>query len=164
MSLAVAAMPPQENKTHSRPAAAAGAAKDSVGQFVAKFANHYRTCMKLAKRFTLDNPELKHSAAIGQLCRASQEMLEQAKEAQALTEIYLALDEKHRDTVRPIITARFKDISKLARASWRRFYDSIELGRSTNPEIESAQREFQPHADEFQEALQAFIAMSAKTH
>jgi hypothetical protein len=156
--------PPQENKTHSRPAGAARVGKDSAGQFVAKFANHYRTCVALAKRFTLDHPELKHSAAIAQLCRAAQEMLEQAKEAQALTEIYLALDEPHRDVVRPIITARFKDISKLARASWRRFYDSIELVHPTHPEIQSAQGEFQPHADQFQEALRAFIAMSAKAH
>lgn len=159
-------MPLPENKTNSRSAApvATGKAQDPAGQFVAKFAKHHRKCMSLAKRFTLDHPELKQSAAIGQLCRASQEMLEQAKAAQTLTEIYLALDEKHRDIVRPIITARFKDIATLARTSWRRFHDSVALARSSNPEIESAQREFQPHADEFQEALQAFIAMSATTH
>lgn len=152
---------PHQNKNGE---ATASRAEDSAADFVAKFTSHYRTCVSLAKRFTLDDPGIKQSAAISQLCRASHEMLEQAKEARALTEIYLALNEAHRDTVRPIITERFKDISKLARTSWRRFRDSIEMARTTKPEIESAQGEFQPHADEFQEALRAFIAMSAKAH
>src|ERR1051325_2231732 len=77
--------------------------------FVTRFTNHHRKCVSLAKKFTADDPELKDSAAISQLCRASQEMLEQAKEARALTEIYLALDEQHRDAVRSIIITRFKD-------------------------------------------------------
>jgi hypothetical protein len=90
-------------------------------------------------------------------------MLEQAKEARTLTEIYLALDESHRDVVRPIITARFKDIAKLARASWLRFCESVDLARGTKPEIVSAHRDFEPHADQFQRALRAFIAMSDET-
>src|SRR5437868_15362806 len=93
-----------EEKANTMSTAAAAAKRtDSAAQFVAKFRSHYRTCVTLAKRFTLDNPELEDSAAIAQLCRASQEMLEQAKEAGALTDIYLALDETHRDAVRPII-------------------------------------------------------------
>ena len=133
---------------------------DSAAEFVTNFAAHHRKCVTLAKRFTENDPDLKDSAALSQLCRASREMLEQAKEARALTEIYLALDELHRDTVRPIITARFKDIAKSARASWQRFCDSIEIARATKPEIATAQRGFKPHAAQFQEALAAFIAMS----
>ena len=137
--------------------------RNSAAAFVTSFAGHHRNCVTLAKRFTESDPNLKNSAALSQLCRASQEMLEQAKEARALTEIYLALDEQHRDAVRPIITARFKDIAKLARASWQRFCDSIEIARATKPEIASAQRDFKPHAAQFQDALAAFIAMSEKT-
>jgi hypothetical protein len=132
--------------------------------FVTRFTNHHRKCVSLGKKFTADDPELKDSAAISQLCRASQEMLEQAKEARALTEIYLALDEQHRDAVRPIIITRFKDIAKQAHGSWLRFCDSIEIARSAKPAISLAQREFEPHAEQFQQALQAFIAMSAKAH
>jgi hypothetical protein len=89
-------------------------------------------------------------------------MLEQAKEARAMTEIYLALDDKHRDAIRPIIVARFKEISKSARASWRRFCDSIQFARPAKHEIESAQDELEPHACEFQETLRAFIALGDK--
>jgi hypothetical protein len=144
--------------------AAAAAAKEqqSAAEFVRKFSYHHQKCVALARRFTADNPELKDSAAISQLCRATQEMLEQAKEARALTQIYLALDEPHQDRVRPIITARFKDIGKLTRASWLRFCDSIQLARAANPEIAVAQRNFQPHADEFQRAIRAFLALSAR--
>jgi hypothetical protein len=142
--------------------ATAAKAEDSAAQFVAKFRSHYRRCVSLAKQFTVHDPQLKVSAAISQLCRASQEMLEQAKEARVLTEIYLALDESHRDAVRPIITERFKDIAKLARGSWLRFGDSIQIARDSKPEIAAAQRDFQPHANEFQQALREFIAMSAK--
>src|SRR5438552_19204689 len=147
----------KEQKNQIRSTATAAKGKDSAAQFVAKFRSHYKTCVTLTERFTADDPKLKDFAAITQLCRASQEMLEQAKEARALTEIYLALDEPHRDAVRPIITERFKDIAKLARASWLRFCDSVQLGQMTNPEIVSAQREFQPHAEKFQEALRTFI-------
>jgi hypothetical protein len=158
-------MPPDKNKTNSGAVAAAGQADESVGHFVAKFASHYKNCVSLAKRFTINGPEIQeNSAAISHLCRASHEMLEQAKEARALTEIYLALDEPNRDVVRPIITARFKDISKSTRASWLRFCDSIKLAQTTKREIEAAQQEFEPHANEFQQALRAFVAMSAKTH
>jgi hypothetical protein len=153
----------QTTRTRSTVATTEVEAGNSAAQFVAKFTAHYQTCVTLAKRFTADNPELKDSAALSQLCRASQEMLEQAKETRTLTEIYLALDEGHRDTVRPIITARFKDIAKLARASWQRFCDSIEIARVTKPQIADAQRDFQPHAAQFQDALQAFIAMSEQT-
>jgi len=148
----------EPTKIHS--AANAGQERDSAAQYVAKFRSHYKVCVTLAKQFTADNPELKDSAAIAQLCRASQEMLEQAKEARALTEIYLALDDTHRDAVRPIIVARFKDIAKLARASWLRFCDSIEIAGNTKPEIAAAHRDFKPHADQFQRALREFIAMS----
>jgi hypothetical protein len=86
-------------------------------------------------------------------------MLEQAKEACAMTEIYLALDDTHRDAVRPIIIARFKEISKSAHASWRRFCDSIQFARPAKHEIEYAQDEFEPHACEFQETLRAFISL-----
>jgi hypothetical protein len=138
-------------------------AEDSAATFVAKFADHFRTCRSLAKQFTIDNPAFKQDyAAISQLCRASQEMLQQAKETRTLTEVYLALDGPQRDAVRPLITARFEEIAKVARASWLRFCDSIELAQTTKEEIEAAQRDFQPHADEFQQALRAFIAMSAK--
>jgi hypothetical protein len=136
--------------------------EDSAAQFVTKFVNHYRRCVALAKRFVVDNPELKDSAALSHLCRASHEMLEQAKEARAMTEIYLALDDKHRDEVRPIIIARFKDISKSAHNSWRRFCDSTRFAPSAKDEIESAQRDFEPHAREFHETLQAFIALGDK--
>ena len=152
-----------EEKANTMSTAAAAAKRtDSAAQYVAKFRSHYKTCVTLAKRFTADDPELKDSAAIGQLCRSSQEMLEQAKQAQALTEIYLALDETHRDAVRPIIVERFKDIAKLAHASWLRFCDSIEIARSAKPAIAVAQREFQPHADEFQQALRQFIALNER--
>jgi hypothetical protein len=154
--------PIPEYKTHCPPTAAAEKAKHSAGQFPAKFASHYERCQKLGKRFTTDDPKLKESAAISQLCRASQEMMQQAKQARMLTDIYLTLDDSHREMIRPIITAGFKDISKLASDSWRRFRDSVALARTANPDIQLAQREFQPHADEFQDALAAFIAMIAK--
>ena len=142
--------------------ATAAQTEDSAAKFVAKFRRHHQTCITLAKQFASDDPRLKDSAAISQLCRASQEMLEQAKGARALTEIYLALDELHRDAVRPLVVERFKDLAKLARASWLRFCDSIEIVRDTRPEIAAAQGDFQPHADEFQQALREFIEMSAK--
>ena len=141
-------------------AAAAAKRTDSAAQFVAKFRSHYQTCVDLAKRFTAVDPALKDSAAIRQLCRASQEMLDQAKEARALTEIYLALDEAHRDAVRGIIVNRFRDIAKLARASWLRFSDSIEIARNSKPEIAIAQSDFQPHAEKFQQVLREFIKIA----
>ena len=79
-----------------------------------------------------------------------------------MTEIYLALDDKHRDAVRPIIIARFKDISKSAHASWLRFCDSIQFARTVKHEIEAAQNDFEPHAREFQETLCRFIVLSDK--
>ena len=136
--------------------------EDSAALFVTKFTGHYRQCISLAKRFAVDNPQLKDSAAISHLCRASKEMLEQAKEARAMTEIYLALDDTHRDAVRPIIIARFKEISKSAHASWRRFCDSIQFARPAKHEIEYAQDEFEPHACEFQETLRAFISLGGR--
>ena len=152
-----------EEKTSITVTAPASDRSDSASAFVTKFKNHHQRCVALAKGFADENSDVKNSAAISQLCRASQEMLEQAKAAQALTEIYLALDDKHRDTVRPIITNRFKDIARLARSSWSRFCDSVALARDSNPEIAVAQREFQPHADQFQKALREFIAMSTDT-
>jgi hypothetical protein len=154
---------PKKNKSGVAATPRMRKAEDSAAAFVAKFANHFRTCRSLAQKFTIDNPAFKQDyAAISQLCRASQEMLQQAKEARTLTEVYLALDEPHRDAVLPLITARFEEIAKSAHVSWLRFCDSIELAQTTKREIESAQRDFEPHADEFQEALRTFIAMSAK--
>lgn len=150
-----------EERTNITSAAAASDNTDAASAFVTKFTKHHRQCVALAKRFSDDNSKLKDSAAISQLCRASQEMLEQAKEARALTEIYLALDDKHRDVVHDIITDRFKDIARLARASWLRFCDSVKLAEDSNPEIAITQREFQPHADQFQQALRELIAMTA---
>ena len=150
----------EEKVDDVRSVAAAAKEHDSAAQFVAKFRNHHQLCVALAKRFTSGNSELKDSAAISQLCRASQEMLEQAKQARALTEIYLALDETHRDAVRPLIVERFKDITKLARISWLRFCDSIQIARHTRPEIAAAQRDFEPHANEFQQALREFLELS----
>jgi hypothetical protein len=155
-------MPSPEHNSIAR-GGVAGKPDDAAAAFVTKFTNHHRSCVSLAKRFTADNPQLTDSAALSQLCRATQEMLEQAKEARALTEIYLALDENHRDAVRPIITERFKDIAKLARASWQRFCDSTKLVQVTKPEIVAAQREFEPNAEKFQDALRTFIEMSATT-
>src|SRR4029079_12586842 len=147
----------ETTQTNLQQKAAVAEDQKSAAAFVTKFTKHHQKCVSLAKRFSQGDPELKDSAALSQLCRASQEMLEQAKEARTLTEIYLALDESHRDAVRPIITERFKDIAKLARASWFRFCDSIELARETKPEIATAQSEFGPHARQFQEALRALI-------
>jgi hypothetical protein len=130
--------------------------------FVTKFARHYRRCASLARQFAVDNPHLQDTAAISQLCRATQEMLEQAKAAQALTEIYLALDDNHREAVLPIIIARFKDISTSAHASWRRFCDSVQFIRPAHEEIQSAQKKFEPQAFQFQETLKKFIALGDK--
>jgi hypothetical protein len=138
--------------------------EDSAAQFVTKFTNHFLRCKTLAKRFAVDNSELKDSAALSQLCRASQEMLEQAKEARAMTEIYLALDDKYRDAVRPIIIARFRDISKSAQTSWRRFCDSTRFAPAARREIESAQRDFEPHANEFHKTLRMFIALGDEVY
>jgi hypothetical protein len=149
----------RQTDTGGEPATTIQRRKDSPAQFVTKFISHFQRCKSLAKRFAVNNPELKDSAALSQLCRASQEMLEQAKEARAMTEIYLALDDKHRDAVRPIIIARFKDISKAAKASWRRFCDSTRFGPTARLEIESAQRDFEPHARQFHETLHMFIAL-----
>ena len=44
-----------------------------------------------------------------------------------MTQIYLALDDKHRDAVRPIMVARFKDVSKSAKIAWNRFCDSVQF-------------------------------------
>jgi hypothetical protein len=131
----------------------------SAAQFVTKFITHHQRCKALAKRFAVDDSELKDSVALSQLCRASQEMLEQAKEARAMTEIYVALDDQHRDAVRPIIIARFQDILNSADASWRRFCDSTRFAPTASREIESAQRDFEPHASEFHETLGMFIAL-----
>src|SRR5215212_3486818 len=103
--------PSEQNSNKLGHTATAAQSNRSAGAFVATFTNHHRTCVALAKRLTADDPDLQDSAALSQLCRASQEMLEQAKETRALTEIYLLLDETHRDAVRPIITERFKDIA-----------------------------------------------------
>lgn len=155
---------PDKNKTSLDPATTIQKREHSAAQFVAQFTNHSQRCKSLAKRFAVDNPELKDSAALSQLCRASQEMLEQAKEARAMTEIYLALDDKHRDAVRPIIIARFKDISNSAQASWRRFCDSTRFAPAARREIESAQRDFEPHASEFHETLRMFIAFGDQVY
>jgi len=152
---------PTAEETSNVTTTTAATSNDAAVAFVSKFGKHHQRCVALAKRFSDQDADFKNSAAISQLCRAAQEMLEQAKEARTLTEIYLALDEQHRDTVRPIITERFKDIAKLARASWLRFSDSVALGRNAKSEIAVAQREFQPHADQFQRALREFITMSA---
>jgi len=153
---------PNKNKTSVEASATLEKREDSAAQFVTKFINHHRRCVSLAKRFAVDDADIKDSAALSQLCRASKEMLEQAKGARAMTEIYLALDEKHRDAIRPIIIARFKDLSKSAHASWLRFCDSTRLAPAPKHEIESAQEDFEPHAREFHETLQAFIALGDK--
>ena len=137
--------------------------EDAAASFVSIFVNHHRRCISLAKRFAIDDENVKDSAALEKLCRASQEMLDQAKAARALTEIYVSLDEKHRDAVRPIIIDRFKDILKSAEASWRRFCDSIRFIRPARSEIESARRDFEPQAYEFQDTLRRFIELGAKT-
>jgi len=87
-------------------------------------------------------------------------MADQAKAARALTEIYLSLDEKHREAVRPIILGRFKDILASAEGSWRRFCDSMRFIRPATPEIQSARRDFEPHADEFKHTLREFVMMA----
>jgi hypothetical protein len=137
--------------------------EDAAASFVSTFINHRRRCTSLAKRFAVDDPDFVDSAALEQLCRATQEMLDQAKAARALTEIYVSLDEKHRDAVRPIIIGRFKDILKSAEASWQRFCDSIRFIRPARSEIESARRDFEPHADDFQDTLRRFIELGDKT-
>src|SRR4051794_39104867 len=103
----IAASHPTKSGVTARQAAREG--DEVAAGFVARFSGHHRRCASLAKKLTVDDPDFKDSAAISQLCRASQEMLGQAKEARTLTEIYLALDEQHRDAVQPIIVARFKD-------------------------------------------------------
>ena len=137
--------------------------EDAAASFASTFRNHHRKCVSLAKQFAIEDPSLKDSVALEKLCRASQEMLDQAKAARALTEIYVSLDEKHRDVVRPIIIGRFKDILKSAEASWKRFCDSIQFIRPARSEIESARRNFEPHADEFQDTLRRFIELGDKT-
>jgi len=87
-------------------------------------------------------------------------MADQAKAARALTEIYLSLDEKHRDAVRAIILGRFKDILASAEASWRRFCDSMQFIRPATPEIQAARRHFEPHADEFKRTLREFVTIA----
>ena len=133
--------------------------KDFAAEFVTKFTNHHERCKFLAKRFAVGTPNFKDSIALAQLCRASDEMLEQAKEARALTEIYLALDDKRRDAVCPIIIGRFKDILNSADTSWQRFCDSVRFLPAGRFEIESAQRDFEPHAREFQQSVREFIAL-----
>lgn len=90
-------------------------------------------------------------------------MADQAKAARALTEIYLSLDEKHRDAVRAVIVGRFKDILASAEGSWRRFCDSMHFIRPATPEIQSARRDFEPHAEEFKQALHEFVAIANRT-
>jgi hypothetical protein len=138
-------------------------AQEAATSFVSEFARHHRRCLSLAKRFATDDPNLKDSAALGQLCRATQEMLEQAKAARALSEIYLRLDERHRDAVQAIIIARFEDILESAQASWRRFCDSMQFVHPDKREIESARRQFEPQADRFQDTLRKFVALADKT-
>ena len=150
------------NKTSADPTATVPKSTHSAAQFVTKFIAHHQRCKALAKRFAVDNPELRDSAALSQLCRASNEMLEQAKEARAMTEIYLALDENHRDAVRPIIIGRFKDILNSADASWRRFCDSLRFAPIPKRDIESAQQDFAPHAMTFHETLRMFIALGER--
>lgn len=133
---------------------------DPAAPFVTKFANHHRRCVLLGKRFATVSPNLGDSAALSQLCRASQEMADQAKAARALTQIYLSLDEKHRDAVQAIILGRFKDILASAEASWRRFCDSMHYIRPATPEIQSARRDFEPHADQFKHALRKFVRIA----
>jgi len=135
--------------------------EDPARSFVTVFTKHYRRCASLAKRFAVSNPDAQDYGAISQLCRASGELLEQAKAARTLTEIYLALDEKHREAVRQIMIARFKEIANSAHASWLRFCDSIRFVRTEQHEIEAARREFEPHAEEFHEALLKFIALAS---
>jgi len=91
-------------------------------------------------------------------------MADQAKAARALTEIYLSLDDKHRDAVRAVIVGRFKDISASAEASWRRFCDSMRFIRPTMREIQSARRDFEPHADEFKNKLREFVTIVGRTN
>ena len=90
-------------------------------------------------------------------------MADQAKAARTLTEIYLSLDEKHRDAVRAIILGRFKDILASAEGSWRRFCDSMHFIRPATREIQSARRDFEPHADEFKHTLRKFVAIAERT-
>ena len=137
-------------------------APDAATSFVSEFAKHRRRCLSLAKRFATDDANLKDSAAVGQLCRATQEMLEQAKAAHALSEIYLRLDDRHRDAVQAIIIARFEDILHSAQASWRRFCDSMQFVHSDKREIESARRQFEPQANQFQDTLRKFVALGGK--
>jgi hypothetical protein len=153
------AVAPESNKTSPDRAVTLQKPKDPAALFVTKFTSHYRECVSLAKRFAVDNPDPRDSAAISHLCRGSQELLQQAKEARAMTEIYLALDEKHRDAVRPIIILRFKDLLKSAHASWLRFCDSIQFVHTNKHDIESARLAFEPHAREFRDTLERFIAL-----
>src|SRR5690242_15453205 len=111
---------------------------DPAASFVTKFTHHHRRCVTLGKQFAIFSPALGDSVALSHLCRASQEMTDQAKAARTLTEIYLSLDEKHRDVVRAAIIGRFKDILASAEASWRRFCDSMRLIHPAMPELESA--------------------------
>ena len=137
--------------------------EDAAAQFVTKFIAHHHRCRTLAKRFAVGDAKLKDSAALSQLCRVSNEMLEQAKDARAMTEIYLALDDKHREAVLPIIIKRFKDILKSAEASWRRFCDTVRFAPMPTREIQSAQQDFEPHAMKFYETLELFIALGERT-
>lgn len=136
---------------------------DPAAPFFVKFTNHHRRCVMLAKQFATFNSDLADSAALSQLCRASQEMADQAKAARALTEIYLSLDDKHRDVVRGAIVGRFKDILASAEASWRRFCDSMHFIRPATREIELARHDFEPHADEFKNKLREFVMILGKT-
>ena len=90
-------------------------------------------------------------------------MADQAKAARALTEIYLSLDEKHRDNVRAIVFGRFKDILASAEASWRRFCDSMHFIRPATVEIQAARRDFEPHADAFRHTLRRFVMIADRT-
>lgn len=89
-------------------------------------------------------------------------MADQAKAARALTEIYLSLDEKHRDAVRAIITGRFKDILTSAEGSWQRFCDSMHFIRPVTHQIQTARSDFEKHADQFKHTLQKFVTMAGE--
>src|ERR1051325_4224575 len=130
--------------------------------FVSSFRNHHRRCAVLAKRFVAIDPDLRDSAALSALCRASQEMADQAKAARGLTEIYLSLDEKHRDAVRAIIVGRFKDILTSTEDSWRRFCDSMHFVHPATREIQSAQSDFEAQAEEFKARLHKFVVIAER--
>ena len=151
----------QKNNGDIERSVAAQERDDPTASFVTIFKSHHRQCASLAERFAADDSDAQSYGAISYLCRATQELLEQAKAARTLTEIYLTLDDKHREAVREIMIERFKELSNSARASWLRFCDSIQFVRTERPEVETARQEFEPHARMFAETLLKFIALAA---